>query len=120
MGLFNSIFADICCPIKGTVNNGTEIQIKWQNQRVRGSKSYRVGDVLEEIEDEYNNTWVRTDYICNECSKFTTGWKGMKYIKTEDQSRHVIFVKIQESKVCKILSQEEFKEIGAKDFVDYL
>ena len=120
MGLFNSIFADLYCPTKRGVNKNTEIQIKWQYPKVRGINSYRVGDVLEEIEDEYNDTWIRTDFICNLCSKFTKGWKGIEYIKSEDQSRHNIFVRIENSKICEILSEEEFNKIGEKDFVDYL
>jgi len=120
MGLFNSIFSDLYCPAKGAVSKDTEIQIKWQDHRVRGINSYRVGDVLEEIEEEYNNTWIRTDFICNACSKLTTGWKGMKFIKSEDQIRHIIFVKIEKSKIYEILSEDEFSKIGIKDFVDYL
>ncbi len=120
MGLFNSIFADLYCPSTGEISKNTEIQIKWQDPQARGISSYRVGDVLEEIEDEYNDTWIRTDFICNICSKFTKGWKGMEYIKSGDQSRHMIFVKIENSKICEIQSDEEFHKIGAKDFVDYL
>ena len=120
MGLFNSIFADLHCPKKEGVSKNTEIQIKWQRPEVRGISSYRVGDVLEEIEDEYNNTWVRTDFICNVCSHFTKGWKGIKYIKSEDQRRHKIFVRINKGTIVDILSVEEFEKIGAKGFVDYL
>lgn len=120
MGLFNSIFADLYCPTKGGTSKNTEIQIKWQKPEVRGINSYRVGDVLEEIENEYNDTWIRTDFICNICSKFTKGWKGMEYIKSEDQSRHIIFVRIEDGKICEILSEEGFHKIGAVDFVDYL
>ena len=120
MGLFNSIFADLYCSTKKGVSKNTEIQIKWQYPEVRGISSYRIGDVLEEIEDEYNNTWIRTDFICNVCSKFTKGRKGMEYIKTDDQSRHNIFVRIENSKIVEILSEEEFNKIGVKTFVDYL
>jgi len=120
MDLFNSIFADLYCPTRRGISKNTEIQIKWQNPKVRGIYTYRIGDVLEEIEDEYNDTWIRTDFICNLCSKFTTAWKGMDYIKTEDQSRHIIFVRIENSKICEILSEEECNKIGVKDFVDYL
>ncbi len=28
-------------------------------------KRYEMVDVLENIEEEYNNTWIRTDFICN-------------------------------------------------------
>ncbi len=44
----------------------------------------------------------------------------MEYIRSEDQSRHVIFVKIEKSKICEILLEAEFNKIGVKDFVDYL
>lgn len=87
---------------------------------MRGINSYRIGDVLEEIEAEYNDAWIRTDFICNACSKFTKGWKGMDYIKTEDQTRHIIFIRIEYSTIREILSEEEFEETGVKDFVDYL
>ena len=120
MGLFNSIFADLYCPSKSRISKNTEIQIKWQDQKVRGINSYRIGDVLEEIENEYNKTWIRTDFICNVCSKLTKGRKGMEYIKLEDQSRHNIFVRIANSKICGILSEEEFNKIEEKNFVDYL
>ena len=110
----------IFCPIKKEFSKNTEVQIKRQDYSVRALIHYRIGDVLEEIEDEYDNTWIRTDFICNVCSKHTKGWKGMEYIKTEDQSRHKIFIKIEDGKICEILSKEEFSKIGVKDFVDYL
>ena len=56
MGLFNSICADLYCPTTGRISHNTEIQIKWQDPKVRGMNSYRVGDILEAIEDEYNDT----------------------------------------------------------------
>lgn len=120
MGLFNSIVADLYCPTKERTSESTEIQIKWQDQKIRGMYSYHIGDILEEIDNEYNDTWIRTDFICNICSKFTKGWKGTEYIKTEDQSRHVIFVRIENSKICEILSEKEFSEIEVKNFIDYL
>ncbi len=120
MGLFNSIFADLYCPIESGVSKNTEIQIKWQDLKVRGLNSYRVGDILEEIEDEYNDAWIRTDFICGICSEYTKGWKGMEYIKSEDQRRHNIFVRIENGKIREILSEEEFNKIAVKDFVDYL
>ncbi len=119
MGLFNSIFADLYCPKTGRMSMNTEIQIKWQDPRVRGASSYHVGDILEEVEDEYNNTWIRTDFICNVCSRFTRGWKGIEYIKSDDQSRHVIFVRLESGKICEILSEEDFYKIGVRTFVDY-
>ena len=120
MGMFNSIYADILCPTKKELSKNTQIQIKWQDYRVRALTHYRMGDVLEEIEDEYNNTWIRTDFICDVCSKHTKGWKGMEYIKTEAQISHTIFVKIESGKICEILAEEDFYKIGVNNFVDYL
>lgn len=120
MGMFNSIYADLLCPIRGEISKHTEIQIKWQHRRVRALTHYRVGDILEEIDDKYNNTWIRTDYICRVCSKHTKGLRGMDYIKTEDQKRHIIFVRIENGKICRILSEGDFNEMGLTDYVDYL
>ena len=47
MGLFNSIFADLFCPTKKEVSKNTEIQIKWQDHKVRGINSYRIEDTLK-------------------------------------------------------------------------
>ncbi len=44
----------------------------------------------------------------------------MEYIKSEDQSRHIVFVRIENSRICEIVSEEEFNKIGVTDFVDYL
>ena len=44
----------------------------------------------------------------------------MKYIGTEDQTRHIPFVRIEDSKICELISENEFSARGVKDFVDYL
>lgn len=120
MGMFNSIHADILCPIKNEISKDTEIQIKWQKHSSRTLSIYHVGDVLEELEEEYNNKWIRTDYICNVCSKYTAGKNGYKYIRVEDQSRHFIFIRIEESKIVEILTEKELKAKGIKDYlIDY-
>lgn len=118
--MFNSIYADLLCPTMNEISKNTEIQIKWQDYRDRALTHYRIGDVLEEIEDKYNNTWIRTDFICDVCSKHTKGLRGVEYIRTEDQRRHHIFVKIENGKICEILLEGDFSKIGVKDFVDYL
>jgi len=119
MGMFNSIFADLRCPMKGEVSRNSEIQIKWQAPEARALAVYRLGDVLDQIEEQYDNAWIRTDYICNVCSKHTTGRSGTKYIKTEDQSRHFVFVRIEKARIREILTEEEFEKTGIKDFVRY-
>ncbi len=57
MGVFNSIMADLRCPTRGEVSRDTEIQIKWQAPAVRALSVYRLGDVLDDIELHYDNTW---------------------------------------------------------------
>jgi len=67
MGMFNSLIVDLMCPVKREVSKNTEIQIKWQKPEARVLAVYHLGDRLEEIQEEYDNNWIRTDYICNVC-----------------------------------------------------
>jgi len=119
MGMFNSIYADLLCPEKKEVSKETEIQIKWQHPRSRTLKVYHQGDILEDIEEEYNNTWIRTDYICNVCSQHTRGHKGIPYIKVEDQQRHYVFIRIEHARICEILTEELFTQKGVETFIEY-
>jgi hypothetical protein len=120
MGMFNSIYSNILCPVENKISKDTEIQIKWQDRSCRGFSSYKKGDTLEELAEEYNNKWIRTDYICNVCSKFTDSKNGYKFIKVEDQSWHYVFIKIEGCKIIEILSEKEFENKNIKDyFIDY-
>lgn len=105
MGMFNSIYADLFCPIDKRVGKDTEIQIKWQKYEARLLEVYHVNDVLEDIEPEFDNNWIRTDYICEICSK-------------GDLPRHFVFVHIVQGKIEEILTEEEFQSRGIKHFVD--
>ena len=117
MGMFNSIVADLRCPTKQELGSDTEIQIKWQGREARALTVYHLGDVLEDIEPEYDNSWIRTDYICRVCSTHTTRNNGISYIKTDDQRRHPVFVRIDHGKVCEILTEVEFEKTSVADFV---
>ena len=119
MGMFNSIYADLLCPKAEDISKDTEIQIKWQHPRSRTLEVYHQGDVLEDLEEEYNNTWIRTDYICNVCSRHTTGRHGRPYIKVEDQQRHYVFIRIEEARICEIVTQAEFVQKGVETYVEY-
>lgn len=48
--MFNSIFADVLCPVKDQLCKKAEIQIKWQPLARRTLEVYKVGDVLEDID----------------------------------------------------------------------
>jgi len=114
MGMFNSIVADIPCPTTCLVSKGTEIQIKWQAREARMLDMYRVGDLLS----EYDDTWIRTDYICKVCSPKTTGRNGIKYIGTQDQRWHIAFVEIRKGRLHRVVSESEFQQMGIDGFAD--
>ena len=118
MGMFNSIYADILCPIKNTISKNTEMQIKWQKKEARILEHYHLGDYLEDLEEEFNNNWIRTEYICEACSKHTP-YKEWIFIKTEDQKWQFVFVNVQQGRIEQILTAEEFRKIDVKNFVIY-
>ena len=118
MGMFNSIYVDILCPKKKEISKNTEIQIKWQKREARVLDVYHVGDLLENIEAEWNDNWIRTDYICKVCSK-QSRYKDEVFIKVEDQQRHFVFVNIRQGWIKEILTEEEFAKRGINKFVEY-
>ena len=118
MGMFNTIVADIPCPETGKLSKDTEIQIKWQDRDARVLDVYRTGNSLPDLLSKYNNTWVRTDYICNACSPKTTGYKGVPYIRSDDQRWHIAFVEIKNGRVCRVFSEAEFQELEVSEFTD--
>lgn len=117
MGMFNSILADVQCPETHKAGRDTEIQMKWQVQEAREGTVYRVGDVLGCIDATYDNTWIRTDYVCPICSKRTPAKDGRSFIKTMDQRRHVLFVRIDDAVISQILPEQDFDALGVSDFV---
>lgn len=120
MGMFNSIHADLVCPVKGEIGRDTEIQIKWQKPNVRLLTVYRLGDLLEDLEGEFNNHWIRTEYICEVCSKRTIGYGGKPFIDSDDAKWHRVFVKVKDGRIAEMLGEKEFKKLRITDFVDDL
>lgn len=118
MGMFNTIVADLPCQQTGKISENTEIQIKWQAYEARALDVYHIGDSLPDLLSEYDNTWIRTSYICNACSPKTNGRHGLSFIRTDDQHWHIVFIEIMSGKVCRTLSESEFKEEGIDDFID--
>lgn len=118
MGMFNSIVVDLPCPTTGALSANSEIQIKWQHRGARVLTVYHLDDLLEELESEYDDTWIRTDYICNACSPKTTNRDGDEYIRVEDQRWHIVFVQIARSRIARILPEREFSPLGVGKFFD--
>jgi hypothetical protein len=117
MGLFNSIIVDLTCPVTDEVSKDNEIQIKWQSVDTRGLQTYRLGDTLEQLESQYDNTWIKSDYICNSCSPKTAGRKRSEFIRCSDQRRHPVFVRIEHGELCEILTEVEFHALGELEFL---
>lgn len=111
MGMFNSIIADLPCESKQASASGM-IQIKWQAPEKRSGEAYYLGDTLDGILPEYNNVWIKTDYVCESCSPRTQARDGTSFIKVMDQRRHIIFVRIENGRVVQILSEDDFQTLN--------
>lgn len=119
MGMFNTIYADLTCPVTGKPLANTPIQIKWQEHRHLWLGVYKVGDTLEGLEPEFNNTWVKTEFICDACSRHETGWQGKPYIPTAGQVWHAVYVELREGRICRVMNETEFAETGVTEFATY-
>lgn len=120
MGMFNSIHADLVCPVKGEIGKDAEIQIKWQKPQARTLSIYRCGDLLKDLEEGFDNHWIRTEYICEVCPEKTRGHGGRPFVGADDLRWHRVFVKIKASKIEEVLNEKEFKKRRITDFVDDL
>ena len=111
MGMFNSIMADLPCVASKVAARG-EIQIKWQSPEKRSGEVFYVGDVLDSILPEYDNVWIKTDFVCEACSPRTKARDGTSFIKVMDQRRHFIFVRIENGRILQIISEDDFKALN--------
>ena len=90
MGMFNSIIADLPCVQRNETASG-EIQIKWQLPEKRSGDAYYLGDTLDGIMPEYDNVWIKTDFVCEVCSARTKAHDGTSFIKVMDQQWGVLW-----------------------------
>ena len=111
MGMFNSIIADLPC-VRRKVTVTGEVQIKWQLPEKRTGEAFYLGDTLGGIMPEYDNAWIKTDFICEVCSTRTKARDGTSFIKVMDQQRHIIFVRIDNGRLEKIISEDDFDALG--------
>ncbi len=85
-------------------------------QDQRTGDAFYLGDTLEGIMPEYDNVWIKTDFICEVCSTRTKARDGTSFLKVMDQSRHVIFVRIENGSIEQIVSEVEFKAMNIDDY----
>ena len=119
MGMFNSIIADLPCAKCNEAASG-EIQIKWQVPDKRTGDAFYLGDTLDGIMPEYDNLWIKTDFVCEVCSTRTKARDGTSFIKVMDQSRPIIFVRIENGRIEEILSKVKFQAKYIDDFASDL
>jgi hypothetical protein len=115
MGMFDSIYAELECP-ETKKSEKQEIQIKWRDFRLL--ENFKTGDKIKDIWLQYNNAWIRANYLCGSCSKKTKG-KNWDYIKANDQRWHYCFVRIENKKIASVLAEKEFLRLGIEDYVRY-
>ena len=119
MGMFNSIIADLPCVQRNETVSG-EIQIKWQVPDKRTGDAFYLGETLDGIMPEYDNVWIKTDFVCEVCSTRTKARDGTNFIKVMDQSRHFVFVRIENGRIEQIASEVEFKAMNIDDYASDL
>lgn len=119
MGMFNIIHTDLTCPVTGKLLPGTQLQIKWQEHKQLWLGVYKLGDTLEGLEPKFDNTWVKTEFICDACSRHETSRQGKPYIPTAGQVWHVVYVQMIGKRICRILNEKQFAETGVTEFVTY-
>jgi len=110
MGMFNSIIADLPCVANKLTARG-EIQIKWQSPEMRSGEAFYLGDTMDGIMPEYDNVWIKTDFICEACSPRTKARDDTSFIKVMDQHRHIIFLRIENGRILQIISEDDFKTL---------
>lgn len=113
--MFDIINAKLECPDKKE-SKEREIQIKWRE--VRLLEHFKIGDKIKEIFSQYDNNWIKTNYLCGSCSKKTEGKFG-PYIKIDNQKRHYCFIEMEKSAIKSVLSKKDFKKLGIEHYVIY-
>jgi hypothetical protein len=113
MSCFDNLITNLKCP--NTQQYKEEpLQLFIRKTRI-DMQTYEVGATIPL--DKNNTLWFSTDYVCNQCSKKTKSKHG-EYIRTEDQSRHNVFINMQDNKILEVLTQEEFDKRGIQQCPD--
>jgi len=115
MGMFDIISAELECP-ETKKSEKQEIQIKWR--KFRSLDHFAVGSSIDDVWPEYDNNWIKADYVCKSCSKKTKGEYG-PFIKIDDQKRHYCFVKMEKGRIRSILDEKDFAKLGIEKYVIY-
>lgn len=113
MGMFDTVAATLECPVRKE-SKERQILVKWKDDR--RFDVFRQGDTIDEISPEYNNAWIRSDYVCESCSHLTHGRHG-NFVKTDDQIRHYCYIRTENGVVAEVLSGDDFFKLGIEGYV---
>jgi len=116
MGMFNTIFTNLRCPVKRKLAVDAWIQIKIQEYESLHFDIYHAGDSLPGLRPECDNSWVRAKYICPLCSKLLKGGVRASDLKRREIGVHFVFLRIEKSVLCAVLTAAEFRETGWRGF----
>ena len=105
--MYDSILTDIKCCNTGKVNRA-EVQINWTNET--SLRVFNIGDTIPYLHKLYDNTWVKTDYLCHLCSKkvTTSSSDGSIFSGRTEHVRHVCYVNVVNGKILEVLSEPEY------------
>ncbi len=99
MGLFDTLYAPLKCPVVG-IEKEVEIQFKWADPLLR---TYRIGGQLEL--GPYGNIWIPEDYVCDQCIEHE---RAEREKKGKEIVFHAAFIHLDQGKFEEVVSEEEF------------
>lgn len=105
MGLFDSLYAVLKCPVTDR-DAEEEIQFKWAEPCVN---RYHLGDQLEV--GPYGNLWIPQDYACDQCSRYEKEDVGSKVVgmRVVELKWHNAFIHLNDGRFEEVLTEEEFR-----------
>ena len=113
MGMFNSIYADMRCPVTGLVTKDAELQIKWQEKSSRLLEEYRIGSSLAGLPERYRDAWIQDKYFCDFCLKKTAAGDEVE----RRSGWHCFFVRMEHGKIIDVLDEETFPKSSVTKFI---
>lgn len=102
MGLFDSLYATLKCPVSG-LEKEVEIQFKFGEPCMQ---EYRIGGQLDI--GPYGNLWIPEDYVCGQCTMYKPVEEGVIGRVVEKWVAHEVYIHLEQGKFLEVLIGEEF------------